>query len=916
MKRVKKLISLDRSNHHLFILLLGLAVAFGGCSAEKNNAVSKTYHNITARFNPYFIANEHLKEVEATLEEQHQNNYNKVLKIYPVIDSAKIEALKPQLEDAIKKSSKAIDWHKNSNMVEPSYILLGRSLYYLGEFEKSVTAYKIVNKNIAKAKDNKSKEVRHEALIHLIRTYIDYNEDDNAIAVSDFLRKERLSKKNKKLLYLNRAYLHQKRDDLDSLVSNLVKAAPLMKKSEGRAKIYFIIGQVYQSLGFDAEAYNNYTKCIKSNPDYELFFYAGLNRAQVFELSKTTDLKKIRKFYQKLLKDTKNKEFQDKIYYDMAEFEVKQENLDQAIEYYKASVAASVSNNRQKAYSYWRLGQINYEKLKNFELAKLYYDSTIQVMPKDEESYEAIEERQKVLEEFVKQLNIIQLQDSLLVLASMDSLSLGAYLDDVIENEEKEAALRKAEEEAKKKRNQSRSFGSDFGQRNNAFTRENSEDGNASGWYFYNNSARSIGQNEFQRRWGTRTLEDNWRRSNKEASVASAQNPIASGEAAEAEEQQEEIDPAVAREARKTELYSSIPFSEAAQAKANQMLEEAFYNLGNIYNFNLLEKLNALHTFDTLLTRYPASEYTPEVLYQMYLITKDMEGGDFDQYKTRILEEFPNSIYARILINPNYQEESKIASERLKKIYKEAYKYYQIGELDTASQIINTALVGMDENDYTDNMRFLQILIIGKTDGVYRYQSALTQFPNEYPESELNQYAKELLESSQNLLKEVQSAKAVKFIQDFDQNHSFVLIYSFEAYGEDELPKRMEDFINEHYPDQGLQFAQLILTAAKSMIVVNQFNTRSEALTFFNLFNSGSSPLKGLNTLDFSNFVITKDNFDIFYQTKDVDNYLTFLRNITTRSWLKRRKRQKRPLLKTFTRKLSRGFGLHLLLAC
>ena len=869
---------MDRSNYRLLITLLGLIAVLAGCSAERNNAISKTYHNVTARFNPYFIAKEDLKEVEATLEEKHENNYNEILKIYPAIDSTTIEGLKPQLEDAIKKSSKAIDWHKNSNMVEPSYILLGRSLYYLGEFEKSITAYKIVNKNIIKAKGSKSHDVRHEALIHLMRTYIDYNEESNAIAVSDYLRKEDLNRKNKKKLYLNRAYLHQRRDDLDSLVSNLVKAAPLMKKSEGRAKTYFIIGQVYQSLGFDALAYDYYTRCIKSNPDYELFFYAGLNRARVFELSKTTDLKKVRKFYQKLLKDAKNQEFKDKIYFDMAEFEMKQENVDEAIDFYEASVAASVSNNRQKGYSYWRLGEIYYERRKNFELAKLYYDSTVQVMPKDEESYKSIEERQQVLEDFVKQLNTIQVQDSLLTLATMDSLSLDAYLDEVIINEEQEAARAKAEEEKKNKSIRSRNFGSDFGERNNAFAQGGGGGGDNANWYFYNNSARSIGQNEFRRRWGPRVLEDDWRRSNKETVIAAAQNPGASGNDPNAESQPEEVDPSIARQTRKNELYSTIPFSEEARATAHQMLEEAFYNLGNIYNFNLLEKLNALHTFDTLLTRYPATEYKPEVLYQMYLINKDLEGGNFEKHKTTILEEFPNSIYAKIIANPNYQEESKLASERLKKIYEEAYEYYESGQYETASRILKDARTGVEENDFSDNLSLLEILITGKTDGVYRYQSALSQFPKKYPESELNPHVKNLLESSYNLFKEIKTAEAAKFIRDFDQKHSFVLVYNFEAYGEGELPSRVESFINEHFSDKEYKFAQLILTGSKSLIVVNQFGTQAEALTFFNKFNSDDSPLQGLNTLDFSNFVITKDNFDIFYQTKDIDNYLSFFK--------------------------------------
>lgn len=841
------------------------------CSAEKNNFVSRTYHNTTARFNPYFIANEHLKEVEATIEEQHDNNYNKILKVYPNIDTSMISGMKPQLEDAIKKSSKAIDWHKNSNMVEPSYILLGRSLFYLGEYEKSVTAYKIANKKILEKKD-KSPGVRHEALIYLIRTYVDYNEHNNAIAVADFLRKENLNKKNKKLLYLNKAYLYQKRNELDSLVNNLVKAAPLMKKSEGQAKIYFIIGQVYQSLRFDAEAYNNYTRCLKSNPDYELSFYAKLNRAQVYELAKTTDLKKIRKFYKKLLKDAKNVDFKDKIYYDMAEFEAKQNHLDQAIEHYKSSVAASINNNRQKGYSFWRLGQIYYDNFKNFGLAKLYYDSTVQFMPKDEDIYATILQRQEVLEEFVSQLNTIHDQDSLLQLAAMDSVALSAYLDEVILKEEEEIARIQKEEDIRKEK-AAKNFGNDFGKRNNAFTRQKDDAGN---WYFYNVSAIGIGQAEFIRRWGRRTLEDNWRRSNKEKVLVARDNEKSTSQQEGVLDEKFREDPSAARLVKKTALYATIPFTSEAKATANQLIEDAYYKVGNIYNFNLVEKENALSAFDTLLIRFPETTYKPEVLYQMYLIYKDMENPRQEEYKKMIVEGFPNSIYAKIIINPNYQEDSKIASEKLKKVYKVAYQHFESGDFEGATTLINAAKLEVGENDFSDNMHLLEILIIGKTQDVYNFQFALSEFPKKYPESELNDYAKKLLDASRNLLAEVKSAEGVKFIEYFDQDHTFVLVYDFETMGENELPSRIEKFMQENYPDGNLNFGQLILTGAKSLIVVNQFKTKQEALTFFNLFNGDKNPLKGLNTLNFSNFVITKDNFEIFYQSKDVNNYMLF----------------------------------------
>ena len=43
--------------------------------------------------------------------------------------------------------------------------------------------------------------------------------------------------------------------------------------------------------------------------------------------------------------------------------------------------------------------------------------------------------------------------------------------------------------------------------------------GTAGDWYFYNVNLMKTGQSEFQKKWGRRKLEDNWRRMNKSASL-------------------------------------------------------------------------------------------------------------------------------------------------------------------------------------------------------------------------------------------------------------------------------------------------------------------------------------------------------------------------------------------------------------
>ncbi|MDQ3535483.1 MAG: methyltransferase, partial [Bacteroidota bacterium] len=178
------------------LTILALILFLFSCSAEKKNLASKTYHNTTARYNAYFIAREKLNEVERAVKDAHVNNYNQILKIYPEVDSSTISSVKKQLEECVKKSSIAIQRHKNSKWVDDSYILIGRARYYSGDYANAIQTFKFVN---TKGEDDNA---RHEALIHLMKTFIDSNEENNAIAVSDFLKKEKVKKENLKNLYL------------------------------------------------------------------------------------------------------------------------------------------------------------------------------------------------------------------------------------------------------------------------------------------------------------------------------------------------------------------------------------------------------------------------------------------------------------------------------------------------------------------------------------------------------------------------------------------------------------------------------------------------------------------------------------------------------------------------------------------
>ncbi len=839
-----------------------LILLLAGCSPYKNNPLSNSYHDLTAHFNAYFIANERINEIETSIFESQEWNYNKVLPIYAQFDSAKSASLKEPIEDCIQKASIAIQRHPNSKWEDDSYILVGKARYYAREFPDAIETFKYVNTH------SEDDNARHHALTELIRSFTEFEEYNNAVAVTDYLAKEELSKENQRRMHLNTAYLYQKKGDQSKMVGSLVKAEELLKSSD-KARINFIIGQTFHELNFESEAFRYYKNVLKNNPSYELEFYAKLYMAQVTELADQGDLKKIQKYFKNLLKDPKNKEYRDKIYYELAGFELKNGNVEEAIKNYKLSVRSSEGNQRQKAYSYLSLGEIYYDTLKDFVLAKSYYDSTVSTMPKDENNYEAIKERQEILVDFVEQIVTIQENDSLLHLASLPEDSVLSMLTAKLKKERTE------EEERKKKEKQAainRARNISESSDNNLITTASS----GSVWYFNNSSALSKGRNDFIRKWGDRPLEDDWRRKNKSASQLNApptdDETIASNDRSEATGEEAEKE-SVEDEARR--LMSDIPTTQEQKDVLLGEIEDALYNLGNIYNLRLEEDGNAAESFEELLSRFPQTEYEAEVLYQLYLLYKKINPNKSTQKGNVLKQKYPETIYAKLVDNPNYREESFAISEQLKKLYKRLYGLYKETEYQSVLFAADSALSQHPDNEFSDNVALLRVLAIGQMEEDHKYQFEIGEFIKNYPESELVTYAQSLLTASENFQQKRYNSAKARFIEDFTQKHLFVIVYDIKSDMSDKLPSLVTNYLKEKNLSN-LKTGNLILSDEKSMLLINIFPGKSTAVNFMNSFKEEINLRDTFKGQKFEVFVITEDNFDIFYRTKDVSAYLTF----------------------------------------
>lgn len=839
----------------LLILLLVLMVV-AGCAPNQSSFTSDIYHNVTAHYNGYFYAAENIKSVEQVILKSLDDDHNQLLRLFPKIDTTLANSYEQETEEAIKMASISIQRHPNSKWVHKNYILVGLARLYAGDFQNAIQTFKFVNTK------SKEPDLRHQALIHLMRTFTEQGEFSKSEETADFLAKEKLNKLNAKNLFLEKAYMYQSQSNYDKMVQNLTLADSLLTTTDRKSRIYFIVGQVYQKLGFGAEAFDYYKKCLASNPEYEIDFYARLNMAQVARVDDQQNAKSIRKQFMQMLKDEKNLEFKDKIYYEIGEFELKLGNLSPAIDNYKASLRAG-TNKRIKGNGYLRLGQIYYDSMRKYDLAKAYYDSAVTELPSDTEGLENIKKRQSILVDFVIYTGTIKLQDSLLALALLDTAILHQRLDSATKAAEKLALAKKP----KKKISTDNSGGTGPGG-----TFYGNETTTTSDWYFGNLSAVSIGQTEFQRIWGNIRLEDNWRRSIKSSNAPSDVSTVAAITATQSPGKE------VAPEKKQSlfsQLYAQLPVTPEQKLAAHAQIEESYFKLGDLYYFRLQEKKNATETYKTLLKRYPESKFRPEVLYKLYLAAKEESSPESDTYKTELIEKYPTSTFAKLAINPNYLLEATATAEKQKILYKNAYSEFLSGQLVSASRVINEA-VQLGETSFVPQLELLKILITGKTEDITRYQYELTEFMRRYPDDSLKNYAGSLLEASKTFIQRSERAKGIRFVRGPEQPHQVVIAHRKEDKLSTPLTTTLERLNSKEYNNQKLVVSNLAFTDELTLTFVLEFQKLKEAEQYLKQVQSRLLESEDFINYKFNIFVITQENFGTLYRTKALDEYLAF----------------------------------------
>jgi tetratricopeptide (TPR) repeat protein len=857
----------------LFSTLVFVVVA--SCSTKRSGFVSRTFHDLSAHYNGYYNAGLKVEEGRENLSKGQKDQYDRILPVFKYGNAEAAKSVYPQMDEAIKKTSLNIQRHtlvdKNGNelpdkekWVDDNWLLYGQALFYKHDYFQAIETFKYVEATY------KKEPTRFMASLWLARTYLQLTELREAEDRLDYIRNQKSLPKNVKAEYEAVAadYYLQTRN-YGPAIDHLTKASILAKKRADKIRYMFILAQIQQAQGNFKEAFRLYTTVIKKNPEYEMAFNARINRARCVDAeSQTTAGVKIE--LQKMAKDPKNKEYLDQVYYALAGIAQKEKKEVEEMDYLKKSIAASTSNQNQKALSYLELGKIYYDK-PDYKMAQAYYDSCISNLSTDHPDYTDILTLRNSLTKLIKNLAIIASEDSLQSLSKLTDEQRNRMVEDLIRKEEEEQK-RKAEEAKEQQVNQIFNEGK---------TNQNNQTFSGGSWYFYNSQTIGYGLNEFTKKWGNRKLEDNWRRTNKE--VFQTEQPE---EIDTATVEKEITDTAAIRAARKKELLDKIPVSAEALEKSTNKVVDAYYNASMIYNEQLKNPKASAELFEEMLRKYPENKYKLQAyyhLYRIYLAHGNTEKSNY--YKNLLLDKYPDSDFAMIIKNPNYMAEKAAKKSSLELFYEETYHKYLNGEYADVIARKAQAEQMYPGNAFTPKFDLLKTLSIGHLQPVGVFTASLQDIIRNYSTDPVKDEAQNILDflngqsaPPENKLPPVDTtARLYNYKPDTTQ----LVIVSFRIAGMNasQIKNKISDYNTKYYSLKGYNVSNQVLGPQTQIVVIGKFDNKDDALAYRNGMANNDEVFNKLNPETYRVFVISENNFAAFLGQRDVEEYMNFYRN-------------------------------------
>lgn len=869
----------------LALLLLGIIVS--RCSVEKNTGSTRAFHNLISRYNIYFNGKEAYKKGIRKGDKAFVDDFSATLPIFKYADENVARTISPEMDKAINKSTKVISLHsitakpnydnkKNltekeeefysqnefNNWVDDSYLLMAKAQFHKLDYFISLKTLKYVTEEAADL------DVIYEALIWTVRVYNEEGSYGYSKEILVSLEEDPdLPKDLHTDFYSTYADYYLKREMYDEAIPVLEKLLDIEKKKKNKTRYTYILAQANENLGNMNEAYKLYAKVVKMKPTYDMTFNARINQAESFDVT-VENVSEIKKILRKMLRDDKNTDYLDQIYYAYGNIALKENKQEDAIQYFKQSAQASISNNKQKGISYLTIADL-YFKDENYYRAQPYYDSAMIVLDQSYPGYVVIEIKKESLNRLVQNINTVQIEDSLQRMAAMGPADRLNYIDEVI-------VQVKAEDEKQRENQEMNQY--NLSNQYETDQRVNQELSKAGNWYFYNPAVVGLGRNEFRQRWGNRQLEDNWRRKNKSISEANMEEIVKGEEGFDAENGKTTVEDKYSREF----YLKDLPLTDSLIQESNTRIETSMFKIGQIYLDELKDDSKATGSFEALILRFPGTSYSLAAYYYLYELSNkngNQEKSNF--YKNKIITNYPESEFAKMLSDPDYLRKRNELEREDYLLYEDLYKKYLIEQYDYVMVECERFISAKPDHDLSPKYRLLKAYALAKVSSIRDFKEALNDVVENSPDGQEKDRAKELIAFYNEEIPELKEEEEVKIsveIYKVTENEEHIVVFAIEDTSVD-ANQLMFNIINynlDNYSQAEFSTNLQDVDDMVSMISIRGVGKKNETTEYLIKILEDKSITDVTTGKKISTFVISESNLGVFLENKSVSVYLKF----------------------------------------
>ena len=699
---------------YILIAVVALVALLASCSTEKNTSRSRWWHSFNARYNTYY--NGSVAYIDASLEKENGNkdNFTEMIPMYTVGNKKSRELGKANYDKAIEKCEKAIklhsitkrpEWTKSRRKTErdiewlsrkeynpflwKAWMLMGRSQFYQGAFDEAASTFSYMCRLYAT-----QPAIYGRARAWLAKSYIEQDWLYDAEDVIRNMQRDSIHWRAQKEWDFTYADYYIHTGDYDKAIPYLKKSIDHEMRKKQKARLCFLLGQLYAATGKNAEAYKAFKSVVRKNPPYELEFNARIAMTEVMGASQA---KKMVGKLKRMAASDKNKDYLDQVYYAIGNIYLAQKDTLKAISNYEKGNKKATRSGIEKGVLLLKLGDLYWQQEK-FSDAQRCYGEAIGLLDKDRKDYEQLSARSKVLDELVPYTDAIHLQDSLQALAKMSEKDRNAAIDRVIaelKRQEKEQKRLEDEKNAQQTMQRNGAMGNrnNTNRNNTAQTQQNNRQNAV--WYFYNAMAVQQGKQAFEKLWGKRENTDNWQRVNK--TVVGNLNGDADMElteeqkdsiakAEQAQDSLEQLKDSAQNDPHKREYYLvQIPFTEDQVATSNLTIMDGLYNSGVIFKDKLDNLDLSKKQFTRLETQYPDFEQKADMYYHLFLLYSRLGQHDVAAgYVEKLKAEYPENQWTILLTDPYFKENAQFGVHIEDSLYAATYDAFKADRLSEA----------------------------------------------------------------------------------------------------------------------------------------------------------------------------------------------------------------------------------------